>query len=185
MQVSVTFRKTQPSDALKQHALEKVNHLKKYFNELALAHIILDVEKKHHKADIVIDAHGMMMRGDCKSTDMYNSIDRAVGKLETQLKKYHHKLVHNKPRIAAKNKARLKYLEPSIIDMQEKENSLPAQIVESKELSLKPMMVDEAVMQMDLLNNDILVFVDVKTNMTSVLYRKKDQKLGLIEIAEK
>lgn len=179
MQISVTFRHMDASDPLKNHAVEKIEKIKKFLDDASEIHVVLSVEKYLHKADINIQSHGMLMRGEEISSDMYNSIDRAVEKIEKQMSRYRNKIQKHRPSPATKMKVRLKYIETA--EGAQSESELPAKIVESKELDARPMMLDEALMQMDLLHNDILVFVNAKTDHLNVLYRKKGNKFGLIE----
>lgn len=180
MHVSVTFRHLDPTDALKEFATEKVSRLEKYLHSTCDAHIVLSVEKYMHQADITIKAHGVMMRGKEKSEDMYSSIDRAVDKIERQVKRYRNKLTSHKPREGVAAKVTLNYLAASA-EPEEKANEVHPQIIESKELDARPMTVEEAVMQMDLLDNDFLVFVNAKSGGMNVLYRKTEGRFGLIE----
>ncbi len=188
MQVAVTFRHMEPTEALKQFATEKVERIQKYVHAPTGANVVLSVERYMHKADITISAHGMQMRGEEKSEDMYASIDRAMHKIERQVKRYRNKLTSHKQREGAKAKIRLNILEAERLgaaaeDEGEAPDSggLPAEVIESKEVHAKLMSVDEAVMQMDLLHNDFFVFLNADTEALNVIYRRKDGKLGLIE----
>lgn len=172
MQVSVTFRHMPASDPLKIHATEKVDHIHKYLGDAADAHVVLSIENHLHKADINLSSHGMLIRGEERSSDMYNSIDRAVAKIEKQIRRYKDKLAAHRPKEGKHFKVKSNLLEGVEQD---------SKIVESKEFQTKPMMLDEAVMQMDLLNDDILVFLNAKTDQINVLYRKADNRYGLME----
>lgn len=180
MQVSVTFRHVDPTAALKDFASEKIGRIDKYLQSAADAHVVLSVEKYMHQADITIKAHGMMMRGKEKSEDMYNSIDRAVSKIERQIKRYRNKLTSHKPREGNAAKFRLNYLaaeaEPDVV-----ETRPHPQVIESKEIEVRPLTLEEAVMQMDLLDNDFLVFLNPTSGSMNVLYRKSEGQFGLIE----
>jgi len=188
MQVSVTFRHMDPTEALKEFAAENVAKIQRYVHTPADAHVVLSVEKYMHKADITIKAHGMMMRGKEKSEDMYASIDRAMGKIERQVRKYKDRLAKHKAREGADAKVKLNILEaarqgsfqgPEAID--ESGKSLPPEIIESKEVKVVRMSVDEAIMQMDLLHNDFLVFMNEGSGAMNVLYRRQEGNFGLIE----
>lgn len=181
MQVSVTFRHMDPTDALKEFAAEKVSRLEKLLHTACDAHVVLSVEKYMHKADITLKAHGMMMRGKEKSEDMYASIDRAVEKIERQVKRYRNKLTSHKPREGQTAKVKLNYLAASEDPAEKNGGGLHPQIIESKELDARPMTLEEAVMQMDLLGNDFLVFVNANSGGMNVLYRKTEGRFGLIE----
>jgi putative sigma-54 modulation protein len=184
MQVSVTFRHMEPTEALKEFAADKVARIEKYIHKPTDAHIVLSVEKYMHKADITIKAHGFMMRGREKSEDMYASIDKAVDKIERQVKRYRNKLTSHKPREGAAAKVTLNYLEsqrePEPPPTPQDNGALPPQIIETKEIHAHPMTVEEALMQMDLMHNDFLVFVNAKDGGMNVLYRR-DGGFGLIE----
>lgn len=186
MQVSVTFRHMDATDALKAFAAEKVARIQKYIQSPTDAEVVLSVEKYMHQADITIKAHGMMMRGKEKSEDMYASIDRAMSKIERQVKRYKEKLSGRKVREGKAAKIKLNILEAArqAIEpqkQQETPNGLPPEIIESKEVTAPSLTVDEALMQMDLLHNDFLVFTNVQSGAVNVLYRRKEGNFGLIE----
>ncbi len=181
MQTSVTFRHMNASEALKEHALEKSSRLDKYLDDSAEAHVVLAMERYLHKAEVSIQAGGMAICGKESSSDMYNSIDRAMDKIEKQVRRYRDKLIRMRPKDGAKMKMRFKLLEATADVDQETAPELPPTSIETKEFQARPMTLDEAVMQMDLLHNDILVFLNAKTDQLNVLYRKKNNKYGLIE----
>jgi putative sigma-54 modulation protein len=182
MQTSVTFRHMDASAALKEHALDRSSRLKKYFDEAAEAHVVLTLERYLHKAEINIMAAGLAICGKEASSDMYNSIDRAMEKIEKQVRRYRDKLLRPRPRDGGtKVKMRYKLLEASGDENLDMASDLPPMIIETKEFQARPMMLDEAVMQMDLLHNDILIFLNAKTDQLNVLYRKQSNKYGLIE----
>lgn len=183
MQVAVTFRHMEPTNALKEFAAEKIERIEKYIHTPTDAHVVLSVEKYMHKADITIKAHGFMMRGHEKSEDMYASIDRAVDKIERQVRKYKTKLSSHKAREGHAAKVTLNYLEAQRepeLEVPPTNGELPPQIIETKEIDAHPMSVDEALMQMDLMHNDFLVFLNAKSGAMNVLYRR-DGGYGLIE----
>ena len=155
------------------------------------ANVVLSTERYMHKADITIKAHGFMMRGQEKSDDMYASIDGAVDKIERQVRKYRKKLKDHKPREGQKMKVRLNHMDPIMEDAAAEQDVQPdvsaegappiPAISKTQELDAHPMSVSEAAMQMDLMHNDFLVFVNAETNEVNVLYKRKDNGLGLIE----
>lgn len=173
MQVLVTFRHMDSSEALKNLAIEKVMRVQKYLDGASDAHVVLGVDKYMHKAEVMIPFQGILIRGEETSGDMYNSIDRAVDKMEKQVKRYRDKLSNHRPREGASRKVQMKTLEQA--------TDLPPHIVKIQEVDARPMMLDEAVMHMDLMNDDVLVFLNSKTDHVNVLYRKSGHKYGLIE----
>jgi putative sigma-54 modulation protein len=182
MQVSVTFRHMNPTDALKEFAADKVSRIEKFIHAPTDAHVVLSVEKYLHKAEINISANGVRMRAEETSEDMYSSIDAATSKIERQVKRYRNKLSSHKPREGHAQKVMLNVLEAAREPEPEQAHGhLPPQIIETRELDAKPMVIEEAIMHMDLMHDDFLVFLNAKTNAVNVLYRRKEGTFGLIE----
>lgn len=182
MPVSVTFRHMEATDSLKSFANDKVSRINKLFHKPTEAHVVLSLERHMHKADVTVNANGLLMRGEDKSEDMYASIDRAVEKIERQLRRYHGRINNHKARDDSRVKVRLKVLETD--EVQEKpveEEAKAPKVIKTQEFMAKPMNVDEAIMQMDLLHNDFLVFQNSQTHEINVVYRRKDGAFGLIE----
>lgn len=180
MQVSVTFRHMDATDALKSFASDKVSRIEKYIHTPTDAHVVLSVEKHMHKAEINVIANGVRIRGEETSADMYGSIDGATAKIERQLKRYRNKLASHKPREG--HLMKVKHNVYAAANSQEGEAAeAPAEVIRREELDARPMLLEEAIMQMDLLHEDFHVFLNAKTNTMNVLYRRKDGKLGVIE----
>lgn len=96
METTFTFRNIDASDALKTHTLGKLQKLGKYLVKPTQAHIIFGMERFHHVVEVVLNANGIQYVSHEKSEDMYTSIDKAVTKLEHQLKKYKERLKEHK-----------------------------------------------------------------------------------------
>ena len=144
MQVSVTFRHMNPTDALKEFAADKVGRMEKFIHLPTDAHVVLSVEKYLHKAEINIVANGVRMRGEETSDDMYGSIDGAASKIERQVKRYLDKLTSHKPREGHAQKVKLNVLEAAREPEHDEPNPeteprLPNRIIETRELDAKPM----------------------------------------------
>jgi putative sigma-54 modulation protein len=177
MQVNITFRNMFATDALRNHVEGKLGHMvTKYLDKVTEAHVTLSLERYLHHADINLHAGQFHVRGKEKSEDMYASIDMAVDKIERQLKKYKERLKSHKPKHEGQKPMRVRH---EILAAHEGE-PLGAQIVRANEFMARPMSIEEAVMQMDLLNNDFLVFTRPDTSEVSVIYRRKDGNYGLI-----
>lgn len=179
MQVSVTFRHMDATDALKAFAAEKVSKIEKYIHTPTDAHVVLSVERHQHRAEINVSANGMRIRGEESSGDMYGSIDAAAAKIERQLKRYRNKLANHKAREGHAHKVQLSYVDN--IDAAELPAESQTTVVETQEIDARPMLVEEAIMQMDLLHNDFIVFINAKTNTMNVLHRRKEGNYALIE----
>src|SRR5512137_1505926 len=92
MQVNITFRHLEPTEALKAHVKGRVEHVQRFFDRPTEAHAVLHVENLSHHAEITVKAGRFLLRGTAKSKDMYASIDEAADKIERQLKKHKGKL---------------------------------------------------------------------------------------------
>lgn len=177
MQVNITFRHLDSTDALKTHAREKVEHIQKYVDRPSEAHVVLRVENLEHYADINLKAGPFLLRGRAKSNDMYASIDAAAERIERQLKKHKEKLNNHKlterPGDQRAVDVRHEVLNPT--------RAPSDRIVKSSTFQAKPMTLDEAVIQLDLLNSQFFVFQNSKDQAINVLYRRDDGNLNLIE----
>ncbi len=178
MQISVTFKNLDPSDHLKSYAQNKLNKLDKLLDSPAEANVVLSVEKIRHIAEIKIISGKLSINCREKTTDMYSSIDMALDKLEKQIKKNKEKIRNHRQG----NRSEL--LERQTLSEDMSSNPLD----ESKEsqirvqnIDFKPMDVDEASMQMDLIEDNFIVFTNSRTDRVNVLYRRKDGDLGLIQ----
>jgi ribosome hibernation promoting factor len=99
LEINVTFRHAESSKVLREHIQEKINRLSKYFIKPTNAHVILNVEGTRHMAEISFSENHSLFNAKALSHDMYLSVDRALAKIERQLKKYKEKLKghHKKP----------------------------------------------------------------------------------------
>ena len=182
MQVSVTFRHMEATDALKSFASDKVSsRIEKYMHTPTDAHVVLSVEKHLHRAEINVTANGIRIRGEETSADMYGSIDGATQKIERQLKRYRNKLASHKPREGLAMKVKHNVIAAQVSVEGEVVSDTPAQYVRREEVDARPMLLEEAIMQMDLLHEEFHVFLNAKTNAMNVLYRRKDGSYGLVE----
>ncbi len=179
MEVAVTFRHMEPTDALKKYVDEKVGRIARHFVKESDARVVLSVERHHHHADIRLKSGGVAMRGHETSTDMYNSIDRAVSKIERQLSRYQGKLRRfNQPKPVTT-------VQLHTLEREEENTAAPepaARLVRSRSFDAHPLSIDEAMMQIDLLDNAFLVFVNSNSGQINVLYRLEDDEgFGLID----
>ena len=97
MQVNITFRQLEPTEALKAHVRDKLSHIQRYVDRPTEAHAVLHLENLDHHADLTMKAGSFLLRGRARSGDMYASIDMAAEKIERQLKKHKAKLKNHKP----------------------------------------------------------------------------------------
>ncbi|MFH2063813.1 MAG: ribosome-associated translation inhibitor RaiA [Pseudomonadota bacterium] len=174
MQTSVTFKNIDSSDHLKSFIQDKLNRLDKLLDNPAEANVVLSVEKFRHIAEISLSGDRLNIVGKEETNDMYSAIDMVLDKLETQLKKNKQKIKKRRPTSRKKNKG---FDSP---DMQYMEEDIP-RTVKIQNIEYKPMDVEEAVMQMDLVDDHFFVFTNARTDRVNVLYRRSDGDYGLIQ----
>ena len=174
MQTSVTFKNLDPSEPLKAYVTEKLDRFDRLLDNPAEASVVLSVEKFRHIAEISITGDRLNIIGREEINDMYSAIDMALDKLEKQIKKSKQKI--RERRVGSK----LSIKDIPGIEM-EAPGEEPAPQIVIRNIDYKPMDVDEAVMQMDLLTDSFLVFTNSRTDRVNVLYRRKDGHYGLIQ----
>ena len=174
MQTSVTFKNLDPSEHLKSYVADKLDRFDRFLNNPAEANVVLSVEKFRHIAEINIVGDRMNLSGREEINDMYSAIDLVLDKLEKQIKKNKQKI--RERRMGAWDKTEsVDELATAPID----DETEPRVMI--KPIEYKPMDLDEAVMQMDLVKDNFLVFTNSRTDKVNVLYRRRDGNYGLIE----
>jgi putative sigma-54 modulation protein len=174
MQTSVTFKNLDPSDPLKSYVQDKLDRFDRLLDNPAEANVVLSVEKFRHIAEININGDRLTINGKEETNDMYSAIDMVLDKLEKQIKKNKQKVRERR----TSSKDRTKNLTGAETNMPDEE---PAIEVKVKNIEYKPMDVEEAILQMDLLNDNFLVFTNARSDQINVLYRRKDGHYGLIQ----
>lgn len=176
MQISVTFKNLDPSDHLKSYVQNKLDKLDKLLDNPAEANVVLSVEKIRHIAEIKIIGDRLSINCREKTSDMYSSIDMALDKLEKQIKKNKQKIKNH--RKGTRSELREKQVLPEDISSELLTDDPQIRV---QNIDFKPMDVDEASMQMNLVDDNFIVFTNSRTNRVNVLYRRKDGDLGLIQ----
>lgn len=173
MRFVITASKTNVTPATQEMVEKKLRKLEKYFDPDTEANVKLRLEKNVRIAEITIAEQGTVLRAEERSGDMTASVDSAVEKLEKQLLRHRKRL-----------KRRLKGSVFTAISTPEEDDAAPetpVEVVRVKHFAVKPQDIEEAILQMDLLDHDFYVFRNAETQQVNVLYRRKDGKLGLID----
>jgi len=174
MQTSVTFKNLDSSDHLKSYISDKLDRFDKYLDNPAEASVVLAVEKFRHIAEVNISGDRLKVIGKEETNDMYSAIDMVLDKLEKQIKKNKEKI--RERRTGAKGRARgMREISPDLVATKEEPQ------VKVENIEYKPMDVEEAILQMDLVKDSFIVFTNAKTDKVNVLYRRKDGDHGLIQ----
>ena len=179
LKVNVRGENIEVTSAIRDYIEKKVSKLEKYLDQNinATAHVNLKTyPDKTAKVEVTIPLPYLVLRAEETSTDMYGSIDLVTDKLERQIRKYKTKVNRKSREKGLKN---LEFI-PSDNDGTDGQDD-ELKIVRTKQVSLKPMDPEEAVLQMDMLGHNFFIFQDAETNGTSIVYRRNDGRYGLIE----
>ena len=159
------------------YAEKKVMKLARYFEEDAEALIVFSVEKNRNNVELTVHGANTWFRAHESTSDMFASVDAAVGTIEGQIRK-------NKTRLARRLRqdAFVRTAEETSFVVDEKEEDLS--IVKVKQFRFEPMTREEAVLQMNLLDHNFFAFRDADNDdVFAVVYRRKDGGYGIIEDA--
>jgi len=170
MQVSVTFRQLEPSEALRNYVTDRLKKFKRYLEGPLEAHVVLGLEKFRHLADVSINSNGRMIKGREENSDMYAAIDLVMDKIDMQLRKHREKLREVK---GDRSRAAAAPVEP-----EETRSRAPIRRVK---VEVPPLQLTDAVELLQSKGSAILVFTDVNTGTLSILYRRTDGGLALAE----
>jgi putative sigma-54 modulation protein len=176
MEITVTFRHTEPIESLQTYAEEKVSKIKKYLDAPLEAHIVLTVEKFRHIADVTLSLNGTPIKAVEETGDMYSAIDQVMDKIENRVKKHISKTRNHRQESAKGESDSTNDDANDTIGLAQDE---PTIVVEK--MLAKPMDPEEAAMQLNLMKQDFLVFRNAKSREINVIYKRGDGNLGLIE----
>ncbi len=174
MKINVRGKNIEVTPALEEHIRNRLQKLDKFFEEEAEIQVVLNVARGgDHIVEATVNFNGLILRSEESTGDMYASADMVADKLEKQITKYKEKL-NDRLRQGGLRKVN------EMLPEQEEEEETP-RVVRTKRFLLKPMDVEEAILQMNLLGHDFFVFMDAETETINVLYQRKDGNYGLIE----
>lgn len=173
------------TEALRDYVEKKIGRLVRYFDAPPTSDVsvTLSVIRDKQSVEVTIPLPGVLLRAEERSADMYASIDLVEEKLERQIRK-HKTRVNRKARqeggIRTLFKESFEAATPSVIHMEEEDEF---EVVRNKRFTLKPMDVEEAILQMNMVGHDFFVFSNMDSDEVNVVYKRDDGKYGLIEPA--
>jgi putative sigma-54 modulation protein len=175
MNVEITGRHIVITPAIRAYVLKKLGKFTKILGDDINFHVIIDVEKERQTAEILLKSKMLELTGKGQSDDLYNSIVRAIEKLERQALKHKSKLIEGKRHKAKAITNKIEVEEPVSQPLNRKGIGIREELVHKK-----PMEVEEAVLELDQSSYPFVVFRNVESGEVNVLYRRKDGILGLI-----
>lgn len=176
MKYNIRGDKLVVTDAINNYVESKLDRLNKYFKEDdILANVLLKVRGNSQIIEVTIPTDKFILRSEEEDKDLYAAIDLVTDKLERQIRK-------NKTRLNKQNiDNKYKDFNFDYEITTEDETNEDEQIVKRKNIEMKPMDEEEAILEMNLLGHEFFVYKDMHTNNICVLYRRKDGNYGLIE----
>ena len=174
MKITLRGKNIEITEAIEEKVSEKLSKLDKYFivSENVEAKVLVRTYPYGQKIEVTIPTEYVLLRAEVVDQDLYNAIDLVIYKLEGQIRKY-------KTRLNRKSKDnKLAFNLASIEPLEEEEEDV---LVKTKTITPKPMDMEEAIMQMELIGHSFFVYRDTETDAISIVYRRNDGDYGLIE----
>ena len=174
MKITLRGKNIEITEAIEEKVSEKLSKLDKYFivSENVQAKVLVRTYPYGQKIEVTIPTEYVLLRAEVVDQDLYNAIDLVIDKLEGQIRKY-------KTRLNRKSKDnKLAFNLASIEPLEDEEEDV---LVKTKTITPKPMDMEEAIMQMELIGHSFFVYRDTETDAISIVYRRNDGDYGLIE----
>ena len=174
MKITLRGKNIEITEAIEEKVGEKLSKLDKYFivSENVEAKVLVRTYPYGQKIEVTIPTEYVLLRAEVVDKDLYNAIDLVINKLEGQIRKY-------KTRLNRKSKDnKLAFNLASIEPLDDEEEDV---LVKTKTITPKPMDMEEAIMQMELIGHSFFVYRDTETDAISIVYRRNDGDYGLIE----
>jgi len=192
MQLSVTFRHMDATDALKTYARDRMERIKKYFPDPISCHVVMSTERGfNHRVDVNVQLHnGLQVAGHETTENMYSSIDLVIAKIERQVRRYKGKLNNHQPRHEIRpvevehtvlHQPEADRAAAASLDEHEQEKEPVFNVVKREKFHAKPLGVMDAIMQLNLLHQEFLVFRNQESGKVNVVYAREDGSYGLID----
>lgn len=201
MQIAVTFRHMEPTEALKAYTKERMERVRKYLPDPIACHVVLSTERHNHRIDVTFQLHnGLSVSGHETTENMYSSIDLCIAKIERQVRKYKGKLEGMKARphhvvtmpwshsIVSEAFQGMGPGEPGANGAEASSPTVPEvgpdpefKVVKTEKFHAQPMSVADAIVQLNLSHEPFLVFRHDTDGGIAVVYKREDGAYGLIE----
>jgi len=175
MKINIIGRKVNLKDSFKEKVIKKLSKFERFFGDEAEANVTVTLERNRQTVEITVRSRGYIYRTEQTCAEMEEALDKAVERLSGQIRKYKTRLDKRmKTEVDASVYAPLEDDE-DIAEEQEFE------IVRSKKFTVKPMDVEEAILQMNMLGHEFFMFRNIDTGEINVVYRRVDGNYGLLE----
>ena len=166
MEIQLTAKQLKITPALREYVQQKMGKTQKYFDHIVWGQAFLFVEKRAHKAEMIVHAPGQTFRALATAADLYSAIDLASDKIDAQLKKH-------KERIKSRHKPKTSDTMAEAIPTPQTSFTVVRQSVEART-------PESAAAELDGGERKFLVYLDKDTDQIHVLFRREDESLGII-----
>lgn len=173
MKFIISGKNIEVTEGIKAAIEEKLGRLDKYLVDDTIVNVTLSVQKGRQKIEVTIPMKGHIIRAEEGSEDMYVSIDLVVDVIERQIRRYKTRLMNQKYDGTS--------FKQEFMEQEDDVEDDEIRIIRSKKFAIKPMDVEEACVQMELLGHDFFVFVNAEDDNVNVVYKRKGNTYGLIE----
>lgn len=172
MKINYTARKVNLRDNFKERVEKKLKKFEKIFSEDAVVNVVVTLNKNNQTVEITIKDNSMIYRAEKTQLEMNDALDKCVDVLGRQLRK-------NKAKLSKRLKSGSidDLFEAPVETVDEEEYKL----VRTKQIPLKPITVDEAILQMNMIGHKFYMFTNVDSNEVNVVYTREDGAYGLLE----
>jgi putative sigma-54 modulation protein len=180
MRVTFSGKAVHATDREREYAEKKLQRLARYFSTARDAHLMHSVQRNQQIVEVQLDLDGVLLRAEERAPDFFAAIDAVSDKLEHQVRRFKERVKNHKGRADAPTVAIV------FNEQLEDSNTEPAgpspDVVRRKRFTIKPMSVDEASLQMELLNHSFFAFLNADTGHVNIVYRRQDGDYGLLEL---
>ena len=177
MNITYTARKVNLRDNFKERVEKKLSKFKKIFSDEAVAHVVVTLEKNRQTVEITIRDNRMVYRAESTQSEMNDALDRVIDILTRQIRK-------NKTRLEKRIESG--GIEALTAELPAQENEEPEeeyQVVRKKQILVKPITVEEAILEMNMINHDFYMFINAETDEVNVVYKRANGNYGVLEPA--
>lgn len=178
MKITTQGKGIRIGNRLEQKIADKMSKFDKYFGEEGTFNVKIRPEGEKMVVELTMKLDNKIFRAEARDEEILTAVDRAIDKLESQIRKQKTKFLKQKkeyPEI-------VNYLEDEAdFDFDYEDDATEKKITKRKSFDLRPMTSEDAILQMEMLGHNFLVYLDSETNIVSVIYKRKDGDYGLIE----
>ena len=171
MEVIIRGNKIEITDSMKEYVKEKLAKLDKYSYENLKATVLVKIRNYTQKVEVTIPLKTLILRAEEEASDFYSAVDLVVNKLERQIRK-------KKTKLKKKEKTGIKEFNiEEILDIPDDDE----EEIKRKKIEIKPMNLEEAILQMELLGHNFYMYKDSDLNSVALVYKRKNGGYGVIE----